>query len=151
MDLDDLRRWFAEHERAWAEPERVEAGVLTEHRLTWNYYSRARESGAANVELAAGAVLPGVAMVVGADFLCGLDAKEGHPSRYRRSQRRVELTTGVVVESWVYAVEPAHVRPTHTPPSPAYLRLMLRAAQRHGFSEHYVAELQALLSGSDED
>ncbi len=150
MDLDDLRRWFAEHDHEWQEPARVESCALAHHRLTWNYYSDTRRAGAANVEPWEGASLPGVLMVVGEAFLRGIDAKEGHPTRYRRRLRAITTDAGDVAEAWVYAVEPAFLRSYHTAPSPSYIHLMLRAARRHSFPAEYVVELEALLENADE-
>ena len=152
MNLPDVRRWFLEHDREWREPERVEAAMLVQHRLAWNYYSRTRRSGAANVEsVEAGesASLPGVAMVVGDAFLRGIDAKEGHPSRYRRSLRAVCIQNGATVEAWVYSVEPEFLRSSPPAPSRAYLSHMLCAARRYCFPEEYVAELEALMDEAD--
>ncbi len=150
MDLDDLRRWFLEHHHDWRRPERFELGSLGNHQLAWNYFSPARGCGAANVEPLEGAALPGIVMVVNEPFLRGMDAKEGHPQRYRRTLRPVAIGAREVVQAWVYAVQPEFRQPDHIAPSSSYLQLMLGAARRHRFPAEYVVSLEALLNNVDD-
>src|SRR5205823_2659332 len=66
-------------------------------RLSWNYYSEGRQSGAANVVRAVGAEVEGVALLVTEEGLRGIDMKEGYrrsdppASSYYRRLRRIRL------------------------------------------------------------
>lgn len=137
MDLDDLRAWFA---RQGLEPPQIvrsAPGVLEGHQLTFNYYSRARQAGAANVESARGHRVHGLILWVGARTLKGLDHKEGAPHRYERRRVNTTLAGGGLVQSWLYSVTPAYRSADFVAPSAHYLGILTRAAEQHAFPEAY--------------
>ncbi|MCA9661686.1 MAG: gamma-glutamylcyclotransferase [Myxococcales bacterium] len=142
-DLRDLGRCFAARGLPPGRIDEDDARVaaLREHRLVWNYHSVARDGGAANVEPAAGHAVYGLALRVDAVALAGLDVKEGHPERYRRSQREL-ASCGGSLAAWVYRVTPAFVRAAPVWPRRAYIELMIRAGERHGYPEWYVERLR---------
>ena len=125
---------------------RVEAATLSGYRLIWNYRSKSRDGGAANVEPYAGQDLPGVALLVDADVLRAIDRKEGHPHFYDRGQAplRVRLGGGDEVDAWVYVARPERRSATPTLPRRAYLQLLIDGARLHGLPMSHIAELQAM-------
>jgi gamma-glutamylcyclotransferase (GGCT)/AIG2-like uncharacterized protein YtfP len=144
MDLEDLRVWFA---RQGLEPPRISrsvVGVLEDHELVFNYYSRARRAGAANVEPARGREVYGLILWVDALTLAGLDQKEGAPHRYQRRRASTTSVGGSLVQSWLYSVTPAHRSRELVPPSAEYLRLLTAAAERHAFPEAYRRRLASV-------
>lgn len=148
MDLDDLRAWFA---RQGLEPPRVErtaVGLLEDHELVFNYYSRARRAGAANVEPARGQAVYGLILWVDGPTLDGLDLKEGAPHRYQRRRVGTATPDGSPVQSWLYSVTPAHRSDAFVAPSPQYLDLLTRAAERHAFPEVYRRSLASITTQS---
>ncbi len=142
MDLDDLRAFLAAR-GINGRIARAEPALLPGFRLAWNYFSRARAGGAANVEPAPDRELPGLALRVDAPALAGIDLKEGHPQRYRRGPKRVavRLRSGDVERAWLYVVEPAFRQDKTVLPTRAYLALLIGAARRHGFPRWYLDEL----------
>ncbi len=143
MDVIDLRRWLEGRGHPDPRLERVEVAYLSGYRLVWNYRSKARQGGAANVEPAEGRELPGLALQVDPPTLAGIDLKEGHPHRYRRGPKRapVRLASGEHLRAWLYVVLPGFTEDALVPPRRAYLDLLLAAAERHAFPDWYVAEL----------
>ena len=137
MDLDDLRAWFAREGLPPPQIARSVVGVLEDHQLVFNYYSRARRAGAANVEPARGREVYGLILWVDAPTLAALDRKEGAPHRYQRRRMTTTSACGSSVPSWLYSVTPAHRSNDFVPPSPQYLGLLTRAAERHAFPAAY--------------
>lgn len=137
MDLEDLRGWFARQGFTPPRITRSVPGVLDDHQLVFNYYSRARRAGAANVEPARGREVYGLLLWVDALTLAGLDHKEGAPHRYQRGLATTTSADGSLVQSWLYSVTPAYRSEEVIPPSAQYLGLLTGAAARHAFPEAY--------------
>ena len=147
MHLPDLQRWLRQvglktDGVASAVPATVEG-----YRLVWNYFSKARDGAAANIEACAGQPLLGVALELDAVTLAAIDRKEGHPHRYSRGEATVfakPLAGGAALDVWLYQVQPEHVRAGYVAPRREYIELMIEAAQTHGLGEAYVASLREL-------
>lgn len=143
MDLTDFARWCRERRRPAGRIERALPARIEGYRLVWNYHSRARGGGAANVEPLEGAGLYGVALAVCPTALAAIDAKEGHPGRYVRERVGATLLDSADrVRAWLYVVAPEHCRPTRVAPTPDYLRVVIGAARRHGLPEAWIRELE---------
>lgn len=147
MHLPDLARWLREHGHPAEAPRRAVPARLPDHALAWNYRSRARRGGAANVVRRLGAEVRGVALLVSARLLEAIDHKEGHPNRYDRGAERMvarALADGSPLDAWVYRVTPAHQIDEDVPPRRGYLGLMIEAAETHGLGEAWLCALRAL-------
>lgn len=144
MNLADLRAWFVRKLNFEPHITRVERATLPGYRLVWNYFSKSREAGAANVERA-DANLPGVALQVNASTLRGIDKKEGHPDVYSRGDHPVPmyLADGNGIEAWLYVALPSVCKATPQWPSRDYLDLLIRAAEEHGLPDEHIARLKA--------
>jgi len=151
MHMVDLRRWLAENGHGAGGIHRVEPATLPGYRLAWNYRSRTRNGGAANVAPAEGRVLPGLALLVDAVTLRALDMKEGHPSWYDRgaSRHTLRLHAGGVVDGWVYVATAARCSVDAVWPRREYLELLVVAAREHGLPHAHVAELEATPTADD--
>jgi hypothetical protein len=145
MATDDLTNWLTSNGHLASGLVRIEPATLAGHRLIWNYRSRSRDGGAANIEPCVGADLPGVALMVEAVVLSAIDRKEGHPRFYSRgsSPLPVRLRQGNEVSAWVYVAVPARRSLTPVRPRRAYLQLLIAAAQQHGLPVSHIAELEA--------
>jgi hypothetical protein len=145
MATDDLTSWMASTGTPTSGLVRIEPATLPDHRLVWNYYSRRRDGGAANVEPCAGRDLPGVALLVDAAVLDAIDQKEGHPRYYSRgpSTLRVRLRRSDEVGAWVYVAVPGRRSPTPVLPRRAYVRLLIAGARQNGLPPSHIAELEA--------
>jgi len=147
MHLPDMARWM--RERGLGEPviRAAEPAVLREHALVWNYRSKTRGGGAANIAPTEGAAIYGVLLEMDANTFAALDRKEGHPGRYSRgdqprtlwlSERREEAL------GWVYEVTPSWRLSGPIWPRPSYLKLMVEAAQHHRLPSAWIDTLAAI-------
>jgi gamma-glutamylcyclotransferase (GGCT)/AIG2-like uncharacterized protein YtfP len=122
MDLDDLARWALS--KGLAEP-RIFAHHLAHlggFERVWNYRSRARGGGAANVQPAEGSGVWGLVLEVDLPTRNLIDRKEGHPGLYSRGDDPlpVELSQeGKTVQAWVYQVTPPYICDEIIPPTRA--------------------------------
>lgn len=154
MNVDDVRAWFVEKGHSDACIQRCARATLPGYRLIWNYYSRSRKGGAANVERVAGASLPGVAVQMNVAGLVALDRKEGHPKYYSRGDApvTVHLGDGSSVRAWLYIAVPAKCRTTIVWPTREYLDLIVTAAVSHGLPPEHIEMLRSTpISESSDD
>jgi hypothetical protein len=123
----------------------VEVGSLQGFELVWNYFSKSRKAGAANVQPREGRSLPGLALNVNNSCLAGIDAEEGHPNYYDRGDKPVSvvLIDGRKVDCWLYIARPDRTKNEPIPPSKQYLDLLINAAKKYSFPEWYLNELLA--------
>jgi len=144
MNLDDLRRWLGEHGHRACSIERFAPAVLADYQLVWNYFSGRRNGGAANIEVARGARLPGLALYVDAATFAAIDEKEGHPHWYSRGTTPLacQLLDGTAIEAWVYIARPEHCTTVPQWPTREYRDLLVSAAIMHGLPAEHVAALQ---------
>ena len=144
MHLGDLERWFRQHSRPRPVLHEVVPAVLPDWRLVWNHYARGRCGGAANVEPAPGARLPGLALLPDEATFTGIAAKESHPAVYERELARLELADGREVEAFVYVVPSERCSPEPQLPTPEYLGLLIDGAEAHGLDPAHIAWLRAV-------
>jgi gamma-glutamylcyclotransferase (GGCT)/AIG2-like uncharacterized protein YtfP len=145
MDVDHLRDWLDKKGYRLDGLLRVEPATLAGYRLVWNYYSKSRNGGAANVEPCEGREISGLALSVDPKTLKAIDQKEGHPTFYSRgsSQLTARLNNGEEIGAWLYVV--VHTRCENTPvwPRREYLELLIKAARKYGLPAGYIGELEA--------
>lgn len=148
MHTGDLVTWLRRNGYAAAEIAVLGRAVLPDHELVWNYWSRSRGCGAANVRPRAGCDLPGLVLRVDERGLVALDRKEGNGAFYDRGAAplRVVLDTGESVNAWVYIAKPERVRSEACLPSCAYLNLLIAAAREHGLPAAHIECLRAVLA-----
>jgi len=146
MDLDDLARWALSKGLPRPRILAHHLACLRGFERVWNYRSRARAGGAANVQPAEGSGVWGLVLEVDLETRKLIDRKEGHPGRYSRGDDPlpVELSQeGRAVQAWVYQVTEAHICDEIIPPTRAYLDLIIRSALRYKFPSEAVEALQA--------
>ena len=145
MDTKDLARWALENGRPKPRICADTVGELRGYRRIWNYWSEARQGGAANVRIAPGESVWGILLSVDSTTLETVDLKEGHPQRYTRAPREIPVwcpALGRTVYAWLYTVTMAYERPTPILPTSDYLELMIRAAEGHGLPLHEIHHLR---------
>lgn len=148
MHTGDLGSWLTRNGYAAAEIAVFGRAVLPDHELVWNYWSRSRGCGAANVRPRAGCDLPGLVLRVDERGLAALDCKEGNGALYDRgaAPQRVVLDTGESVNAWLYVARPDRVRSESCLPSRAYLDLLIAGAREHGLPAAHIKRLRAVLA-----
>jgi gamma-glutamylcyclotransferase (GGCT)/AIG2-like uncharacterized protein YtfP len=144
MNTEDLHRWLTGHGRSTEGILQAAAASLPGYRMAWNYRSRMRRGGAANLRTAPGREMFGVALQVDEPTLLALDAKEGHPEIYSRGERQlaVRLRDGTEIQAWVYLVVPERCSERGEWPRKEYLRLVVEGAREHGLPAWHVRELE---------
>jgi len=147
MDLADVARWANDHGYSAPMVHKSAVGILPDHEFRWNYYSRSRGGGAANLGMSRGTRVAGLVCWVDRATLQLFDKKEGHPNRYRRSLSQIDLCAGGSVHAWVYRVLPSFEQNEVVWPSRAYLELMIVAAQTAGLPDWHI---NALLNLADD-
>jgi gamma-glutamylcyclotransferase (GGCT)/AIG2-like uncharacterized protein YtfP len=152
MNLGDLRRWLAENGVPTDGILKARPATLPGYRTVWNYRSKARGGGAANITQAVGRDLPGVALRVDGPTLAAIDKKEGHPEVYSRGNRRHAILLGdaTEVEAWVYVARPERCSDRGEWPRREYLDLLLDGARKHGLPPWRVRELEVTPTFDDQ-
>ena len=146
MDLKDLARWARVKGYDPPHVQTAQLARLNDFELVWNYRSKARKGGAANVRPAKGGVVWGVVLEVDVSTLEIIDTKEGHPGRYSRGEEPLDVEVvrdGRMVQAWVYQVTEAFLCDERVPPQKDYLEIILKAAREHGFPDEAIRSLEA--------
>jgi gamma-glutamylcyclotransferase len=145
MDLDDLREWCERADRPVVQPRQTAPALLRNYRLCFNYYSRGRGGGAANIIPAPGETVYGLVMDLSPTDFATVSAKEGAPRYYRQVELDVERFDGRLVRGVRgFQVTDGLQTPDHQPPTAAYLALIVRNARRYGFPADYVRVLESV-------
>jgi gamma-glutamylcyclotransferase (GGCT)/AIG2-like uncharacterized protein YtfP len=146
MDLDDLARWARSKGLPGPRILAHHLACLKGFERVWNYRSRARAGGAANVQPAEASGVWGLVLEVDLETRRLIDRKEGHPGRYSRGYDPLPVVLsqdGKAVQAWVYQVTEAHICDEIIPPTRAYLDLIIQSAIRHNFPSEALEALQA--------
>lgn len=143
MDLEHLVEWCRSHCKAEVQILESKVVTLPNHKLVWNYYSKMRKGGAANVEYRDGSQVPGLLLKVTSKSLRYIDHKESHPTIYDRGARPLSvcLSHKATELAWVYKVLPQFCSSEIVLPTPEYLAIVLNAAKRHQLPEWHIEEL----------
>ena len=148
LHIEDLKSWLGHYGYSTQGIIQVLPAVLEDYELIWNYYSPVRKGGAANVRPAQNKRVLGAIIEITAQTLPGIGKKEGHPTHYCRGEKRVRIQTldgKMSYLGWVYEVQPAHRTPDPTPPTQAYLDIMLDGIRQVGldpsWSQHVLEQL----------
>jgi gamma-glutamylcyclotransferase (GGCT)/AIG2-like uncharacterized protein YtfP len=143
MHLKDLQGWLQSSNLPSGEIVQARAGKLIGYRLVWNYYSKVRGGGAANIEPAT-TDLPGVLLRLDQVALSAIDAKEGHPTHYQRQLASAQLQGGEALRAWTYIVHPERRKPLHIAPTRHYLGLLIDGATAFNLPNAHITALKGL-------
>jgi gamma-glutamylcyclotransferase (GGCT)/AIG2-like uncharacterized protein YtfP len=140
--------------RSWLEANGYDSSLIVEatvatlegYEYVWNYYSRGRASGAANLEPKENSVVWGVLLEFEEDLLKAFDRKEGHPYAYSRGDHRVAVRRhrdGKNVLAWLYLATANKGGRRDVWPTRDYKRVIIEAAEFWAFPEDYIEKLKA--------
>ncbi len=146
MNSSDLRSWL---ERNGYDSSLIVAlwpAELHGHDYVWNYYSRSRGGGAANLEPKERSVARGVLIEFHENLLKAFDRKEGHPAFYSRGDRRINVTRledGQEIPAWIYFAAPNKQDRRDIWPTREYKNIILEAATKMCFPDEHLEKIRA--------
>ncbi len=128
----DLEAWCAArgHDASGVRP--VGRAWLPDWEVVFHYLSRSRGGGALSVQPRRGAAVPGVLFEADAAGWRALDAKEGAPRTYARTDCVVLGEDGTERLARTYVVTPRFVRSEHVPPAASYVSVVAEGLAAHG-------------------
>ena len=109
------------------------AGNVGGYALEFGHYSKNWGGGVASITPSAVDEVWGVLFEVDESCIRALDAFEGYPRVYTRKLLQVRLLADSY-DAWIYVLANRH---DQSPPSPAYLGVILEACTRFGFPQRY--------------
>jgi len=144
MDVDDFNKWCRCREKPSPEWKLIEVAWLENYELAFNYYSRSRRGGAANLMEKAGSSVYGLLFKVSDDELGIIAEKEGHPSYYEEVEVEVRSGKGTPTKAKSYKVIKEREEDQHQLPTEEYMQLIIRNGRKHGFPAAYLSFLESI-------
>jgi len=120
--------------------------VLRDFRLNFNYYSRTRGGGAANIERAPGDHVEGVLLDINDVDKVTIDEKEGAPNYYREILVSVILRDCTKMENVVAYTVCEDKKTEFTPPTREYKQIIIDGARAFGLSKEWIEKLEKIPS-----
>jgi gamma-glutamylcyclotransferase (GGCT)/AIG2-like uncharacterized protein YtfP len=141
MNRSELRSWLeaAGHDSSLVLE--TAPAFLEGYDYVWNYYSRGRGCGTANIEQKEGSTIWGVLMEIDESLLKAFDRKEGHPYLYSRGMNRIPVSRardGQIIPAWVYVANANKTGSRDARPSRDYKDVLTKAAVYWGFPQDYI-------------
>lgn len=146
MNRSDLRSWLEANGYDSSLVVAATPAVLEGYDFVWNFYSRSRGGGTANIEPRDNSMIWGVILEIEASLLKAIDRKEGHPYFYSRGTSKLpvrRVSDGKTVFAWVYTAKPNKGGRCDVWPSREYRALIVEAATFWQFPEEYLERIKA--------
>jgi gamma-glutamylcyclotransferase (GGCT)/AIG2-like uncharacterized protein YtfP len=132
MNRSDIRSWLEANGYDSSLVVDSTPGTVDGYDYVWNYYSRTRAGGAANLEHKDGSAIRGILIEIDESLLKAFDRKEGHPYFYSRGDKRVPVrrdSDGKTAFAWIYLAAPNKGGRRDVWPTRDYRRIVLEAAE----------------------
>jgi gamma-glutamylcyclotransferase (GGCT)/AIG2-like uncharacterized protein YtfP len=145
MNSSDLRSWLERNGYNSALIVDRRPAVLEGYDFVWNYHSRGRGGGAANLERRENSRVYGLVVEFEEPLLKAFDRKEGHPLFYSRGEKRIRvkrLDNDEIVEAWLYIANPNRGDSRDIRPTRAYKKIILDGAREYGLPEEFIDKLE---------
>ena len=139
LDIDDWTLFCRERGFDPGVMRPVGPATLEDEILVFDYRSARRQCGALNIRPCPSGAVDGYLFAVPAGGWAALDAKEGHPHRYRREAVMVRDPGGAALAAQTYRVVPA-MRTGFVAPNDHYLSVCRAGRARYGLP---LAQLEA--------
>jgi gamma-glutamylcyclotransferase (GGCT)/AIG2-like uncharacterized protein YtfP len=137
LDIEQVRRRCR-----GCEVRQVSIGYLPQHRLAFTQFYEPWGGGVADVATSPGNCVWGILYEITMDALKLLDAYEGYPTDYDRTQHRIVTPEGEHYIAWVYSVK--RKDGDFIPPSKRYLDILKRTAKKARFPTEYLSYLDQI-------
>lgn len=145
MDKDDLDKWCTRKGKNQVNLMNASPAKLGGYKLTFNYYSKTRRGGAANIMESSGDCVYGLLAKLEKEDLDTIREKEVCPNYYSEICVDVEKFDGTVINGVkTYKVVRTLEEPRHQPPTECYLQLIIRNAEKYGFPTEYIKYLKSI-------
>ena len=139
--------------RSWLEGSGYDSSLVVEatpatlrgYDFVWNYFSRSRGGGTANLEQKDNSTIWGILLEVDESLLKAFDHKEGHPYFYSRGEARVStvrMRDDQTVMAWLYLAVPNKSSARDMRPTRDYRKIVLDAGVFWEFPEEYLEKIR---------
>jgi gamma-glutamylcyclotransferase (GGCT)/AIG2-like uncharacterized protein YtfP len=145
MNRSDLRSWLESDGYDSSLVLSATPAILEGYDFVWNYYSRGKDGGTANLEPKEHATIYGVLIEIDESLLKAFDRKEGHPYFYSRGETRVpvrRVTDGSTVLAWLYLAKGNRRDRRDLWPARDYRKIVVDAAVFWKFPEDYIEKIE---------
>ncbi|XES77273.1 MAG: gamma-glutamylcyclotransferase family protein [Candidatus Bathyarchaeia archaeon] len=146
LNQEDLDKWCKKRNRPLIDLKLKSPRpcVLRDYTLDFNYYSRSRGGGAANIEPSQGEYVEGVLFEMTKADMQTIDIKEGAPNSYRKIPVSVILKDNEKVDGVATYTVCDKCKTHFTAPTDEYLKIMLDGARAFGLSSAWIAKVNSI-------
>jgi 5-oxoprolinase (ATP-hydrolysing) len=145
MDKEDLDKWCEGKSFQKIKFLSVSPAKLNGFQLRFNYFSKARNGGAANIMGSSYSCVYGLLIEIDDSDLQTLRNKEGHPKFYEEIPVKVEKSDGTVVEkTMTYKVRKDREKSSDQPPTKCYMQLIIKNARKYQFPTEYITFMETI-------
>lgn len=144
MDKEDLNSWCKEKRKPKIEFLSVSPVKLNGYKLSFNYFSSLRKSGAANIMKSDEDCIYGLLVGLEEESIKIIREKEGYPNYYDEINVEVEKFDGTIVRGVkTYKALKEKERSTYIAPKKYYLSLIIKNAKKYSFQNEYIEFLKS--------
>jgi len=145
MDENDLKNWCEKMERSFPKWTLLGTACLNGYKLSFNYYSKVRKGGAANIMEFSDSKVYGLLFEINNKYdIETIRKKEGYPKCYGEIEITVKHKDKNIVNVKTYKVLREKELLYHQKPTEYYMNLILKNARIHGFPYKYIRYLESI-------
>jgi len=149
MDKQNLDNWCKENNKPLVHIFSIQTCILRNFQLRFNYYSKRRDAGAANIMKSQDDCVYGLLLEINKQDMNVIHYKEGVPEFYNEFNIKVELLNKAeVTEVSTFKVTKEKEKSEHVPPKREYIESMIQIAKFYNFPEDYVYYLNNIKTNS---
>jgi gamma-glutamylcyclotransferase len=126
---------------------KISIGYLPEHRLAFTQFYEPWGGGVADITQSPDSCVWGILYELTIGALKLLDAYEGYPTDYDRTQYNILTPEGASYTAWVYTVK--RKDGDFIPPSKRYLDILKRTSEASGFPVEYLSYLNQIKTAEE--
>jgi len=146
MNQNDLDAYCKKHnrQRIVLSAKNPQPCILKDYALVFDYESKTRKGGAADIEERPGGHVEGVLFEMNDEDMKTISMKECAPSCYEQKEVRVTMRGDTVKNAVTYVVCKNQKAGHFVPPRRAYLQIVIDGAKAFGLSEEWIKKLEAI-------
>jgi len=144
MDEKDLKDWCKKENMPFPKWTLLGTACLDGYKLFFNYYSKKRNGGAANIMKYSDSKVYGLLFEMDECDIKTIRKKEGVPNCYEEITITVKHKDRNIVKVKTYKVLKEKEKSGHQKPTKYYMNLILRNARINGFPSEYVRYLEGI-------